>query len=63
MCATLPRRVSTNPGIDTRAEASKWKPNTLIVWDNRFLQHCRVHNYVNERRHLIRTTVRGERPL
>ena len=40
-----------------------WKPDTLIVWDNRFLQHCGIHDYVNERRHLIRTTVRGERPL
>ena len=40
----------------------RWKPDTLIVWDNRFLQHCGVHDYANERRHLIRTTVRGERP-
>jgi alpha-ketoglutarate-dependent taurine dioxygenase len=40
-----------------------WKPNTLIVWDNRFLQHCGVHDYENERRHLIRTTVVGERPI
>jgi len=40
----------------------KWQPDTLIVWDNRFLQHCGIHDYVNERRHLIRTTVRGERP-
>jgi len=40
-----------------------WKPNTLIVWDNRFLQHCGIHDYTNERRFLIRTTVRGERPL
>lgn len=41
----------------------RWRSDTLIVWDNRFLQHCGVHDYVNERRHLIRTTVRGERPL
>ena len=41
----------------------KWRPDTLIVWDNRFLQHCGIHDYVNERRHLIRTTMRGERPL
>jgi alpha-ketoglutarate-dependent taurine dioxygenase len=41
----------------------RWKPNTLIVWDNRFLQHCGVHDYTNERRHLIRTTIRGERPI
>jgi alpha-ketoglutarate-dependent taurine dioxygenase len=40
-----------------------WKPGTLIVWDNRFLQHCGIHDYVNERRHLIRTTIRGERPV
>jgi len=41
----------------------RWRPNTLIVWDNRFLQHCGVHDYANERRHLIRTTIRGERPI
>jgi len=41
----------------------RWKPNTLIVWDNRFLQHCGVHDYENERRHLVRTTVMGERPI
>jgi taurine dioxygenase len=41
----------------------RWKPDTLIVWDNRFLQHCGVHDYENERRHLVRTTVVGERPV
>jgi alpha-ketoglutarate-dependent taurine dioxygenase len=41
----------------------RWLPNTLIVWDNRFLQHCGMHDYANERRHLIRTTIRGERPI
>ena len=41
----------------------RWKPDTLIVWDNRFLQHRGVHDYRAERRHLVRTTVRGERPL
>lgn len=41
----------------------RWKPNTLIVWDNRFLQHCGIHDYENERRHLVRTTVAGERPI
>lgn len=40
-----------------------WKPGTLIVWDNRFLQHCGVHDYDNERRHLVRTTIKGERPI
>jgi taurine dioxygenase len=41
----------------------RWEPNTLIVWDNRFLQHCGIHDYENERRHLVRTTVIGERPV
>jgi alpha-ketoglutarate-dependent taurine dioxygenase len=40
-----------------------WKRDTVIVWDNRFLQHCGVHDYQDERRHLVRTTIRGERPL
>jgi alpha-ketoglutarate-dependent taurine dioxygenase len=41
----------------------RWRPNTVIVWYNRFLQHCGIHDYENERRHLVRTTVIGERPL
>ena len=41
----------------------RWQPDTLIVWDNRFLQHRGIHDYRHERRHLIRTTVIGERPL
>jgi taurine dioxygenase len=40
-----------------------WKRNTVIVWDNRFLQHCGIHDYQNERRHLVRTTIIGERPI
>jgi len=41
----------------------KWKKDTLIVWDNRFTLHRGVHDFKFERRHLIRTTVMGERPL
>jgi taurine dioxygenase len=41
----------------------RWEPDTVIVWDNRFLQHCGIHDYANERRHLIRTTVIGEKPI
>jgi alpha-ketoglutarate-dependent taurine dioxygenase len=40
----------------------KWRKNTLIVWDNRFLLHRGVHDFKFERRHLVRTTVIGERP-
>ena len=41
----------------------RWQRDTLVVWDNRFTQHCGVVDYGSERRHLVRTTVLGERPL
>jgi taurine dioxygenase len=41
----------------------KWEKDTLIVWDNRFTLHRGVHDFKYERRHLVRTTVIGERPL
>jgi alpha-ketoglutarate-dependent taurine dioxygenase len=41
----------------------KWRKNTLVVWDNRFLLHRGVHDFKYERRHLVRTTVIGERPI
>lgn len=41
----------------------KWQKNTLLVWDNRFTLHRGVHDFKYEKRHLIRTTVIGERPV
>ncbi|HEX7711021.1 MAG TPA: TauD/TfdA family dioxygenase [Sphingomonadaceae bacterium] len=41
----------------------KWKKDTLLVWDNRFTLHRGIHDFKYEKRHLIRTTVIGERPL
>lgn len=41
----------------------RWQPNTLLVWDNRFVLHRGVHDFQNERRHLVRTTVLGEPPI
>jgi alpha-ketoglutarate-dependent taurine dioxygenase len=52
---TLPQRIQYHCRI-------RWQPDTLIVWDNRFLQHRGIHDYRGERRHLVRTTVIGERP-
>ena len=53
---TLPHRLQHQCRI-------RWREGTFIVWDNRFTQHCGIHDYDNERRHLVRTTVIGERPL
>ena len=41
----------------------KWEKDTLVVWDNRFTLHRGVHDFKYERRHLVRTTVIGERPI
>jgi hypothetical protein len=41
----------------------RWQPNTLLVWDNRFLLHRGIHDFKFQRRHLVRTTVIGERPI
>jgi alpha-ketoglutarate-dependent taurine dioxygenase len=40
----------------------RWQPNTLLVWDNRFLLHRGIHDFKFEQRHLVRTTVIGECP-
>ncbi len=53
---TLPHRLQYQCRV-------RWKRDTLIVWDNRFLLHRGIHDFQNERRHLIRTTVIGERPI
>jgi len=53
---TLPHRLQYQCRV-------RWKPDTLIVWDNRFLLHRGIHDFRNERRHLVRTTIVGERPI
>lgn len=40
-----------------------WQRDSVVVWDNRFTQHCGVADFTGMRRHLVRTTVIGERPL
>lgn len=36
-----------------------WRPHTLVMWDNRSVQHCAVVDY-DEARHLERVTVIGK---
>ena len=39
-----------------------WKPNDIVFWDNRTLMHYAIndYDYENDRRHMHRTTIRGE---
>lgn len=42
----------------------RWQLGDVVFWDNRNSMHCAVDDYAsNDRRHMVRTTIRGERPF
>ena len=40
----------------------RWRPDMVVFWDNRSVQHSALHDYYPQRRMLERVTLRGERP-
>lgn len=40
----------------------RWRPNQLLVWDNRATWHKAIFDYPGHRRYMERVTVGGERP-
>lgn len=40
-----------------------WKPGVVAIWDNRNTMHYAVNDYDGRRREMLRTAIRGERPV
>ncbi|KAF8313571.1 TauD-domain-containing protein [Clavulina sp. PMI_390] len=53
-------QLSNNPDFQVRI---RWKKNTIVFWDNRVATHSAIFDFFPERRHALRATPHGERPL
>ena len=52
-------RQASQPEFQVRL---KWRPNTVVFWDNRATQHYAVSDYFPAARHMQRATIIGDKP-
>jgi len=52
--------LSTRPELTCRL---RWENGTVAIWDNRWLQHYAIDDYVDSERLMFRVTITGERPV
>jgi len=53
-------RQATVPEYQLRVS---WRPHTVVMWDNRAVQHYAAHDYFPARRTMERVTVKGDKPV
>jgi sulfonate dioxygenase len=54
------KQIGENPDFQARI---RWKRNSIAFWDNRIVTHSATFDFYPHRRHALRVTPHGERPL
>ena len=61
--AALLELLLTRPSMSEIQLRIDWRAGTLVMWDNRSVQHYACHDYYPQRRRMQRVTVAGDRPV